>query len=285
MNRCRPVAFRVASLRSFAVLVTVVIVCLAAAWRGTGVADSVKSQFTVEAIPSSAVHHGWQAPHIRNRNGTSANWSGYAVYKDGSGKGKNAIPATTFSDVQGSWVVPTVIGGGSSNTYSSAWVGIDGYNDGTVEQIGTEQDWSNGSAVYYAWYEMYPRGAYKIKGFSVSAGDTITARVQYLSKNSFRLTITNVTTDDSFSTTQSSGSAQRLSAEWVMEAPWMGGVLPLANFGKIDFSDCQATSSNGTVGTPASWTSDEIVMETSDGTVKAQPSGGGSSFSVSWEHE
>ena len=52
--------------------------------------------------------------------------------------------------------MPTVSGSGP--TYSSVWVGIDGYSSNTVEQIGTEQDVSaNGKTSYYAWYEMYPQ--------------------------------------------------------------------------------------------------------------------------------
>jgi hypothetical protein len=46
--------------------------------------------------------------------------------------------------------------------YSSAWVGIDGYSDNTVEQIGTEQDWIWGRAIYYSWFEMYPNRPYRI---------------------------------------------------------------------------------------------------------------------------
>ena len=39
---------------------------------------------------------------------------------------------------------------------SSAWVGNGGLlSDSTVEQIGTEQDVSNGTARYDAWSEMY----------------------------------------------------------------------------------------------------------------------------------
>ena len=55
---------------------------------------------------------------------TSSNWSGYAA----------SAPANSVSYVAGSWVVPTA--SSKTNGYSSVWVGIDGYNSSTVEQIG-----------------------------------------------------------------------------------------------------------------------------------------------------
>ena len=51
-----------------------------------------------------------------------------------------------FTDVKGSWIVPSVSGNTNQTAYSVTWIGIDGYSSNTVEQIGTEQDWINGSA-------------------------------------------------------------------------------------------------------------------------------------------
>ncbi len=166
---------------------------VAAAWCGTSAQGSTGRHFALRAIPVSAVHHSWQVPRIRNANGSSSNWSGYAAYPiaqtqspsgggkgkgNGGGGGKKSSSTATFSDVTGSWVVPDVIASGSDSTYSSSWVGLDGYNDGTVEQIGTEQDWSGGSAQDYAWFEMYPKFGYRIANFPVKAGDVISAEVQ-----------------------------------------------------------------------------------------------------------
>jgi len=283
----------------FAGIAAIVMVCaIAASWSatnasGTNATASPSPQFTLKPIPFSALHHSWQPPRIRNSNGTSLNWSGYAVLGAASApvKPKKTAPAPTVSDVSGSWVVPSVVASASANTYSSSWVGIDGYSSGTVEQIGTAQDWANGAPLYYAWFEMYPKGAYEIVGFPVHPGDTISAAVEYLgAKGAFALTITNLTDSVTFSTTLRSQSARRLSAEWIQEAPWWGGVLPLANFGTIDFSDCYATMNGhtGTISDPA-WQLDAITMVASDGvTVKAQPSdlsADGSSFSVTWYNE
>ncbi len=241
--------------------------------------------FQLIAIPYSAVHHGGvAAPRIRNRNGASTNWSGYAVETKLSAPQNGAV-----TDVKGTWVVPTVQASTSANTYSSTWVGIDGYSDSTVEQLGTEQDWSSGAGSYYAWFEMYPKGGYLISGFPVNPGDTITAEVQAFSTGLFTLKMTNVTQNVSFSTNQRNKNAKRQSAEWIVEAPWSGGVLPLADFGTENFSAC-ATTINGHTGTISdpTWQNDPITMETSSGTVKAQPSAlspDGSSFSDTWYHE
>src|SRR5262252_10233905 len=90
---------------------------------------------------------------------TSVNWSGYAV------ETSLASPqAYAFTDVQATWIVPSLSPSASSNqtAYSSTWIGLDGDSSKTVEQIGIEQDYVNGKAVYYAWYEMYPKSPVKL---------------------------------------------------------------------------------------------------------------------------
>ena len=91
--------------------------------------------------------------------------------------------------------VPSV-SASDTNTYSAIWVGLDGSSNRTVEQIGTEQDWSSGGPVYYAWFEMYPQRGYQIMDFPVSPGDHISAEVQWISKTMFNLTITNASSTD-----------------------------------------------------------------------------------------
>lgn len=219
------------------------------------------------SLTVDARSHG---PIIKNKNGSSLNWAGYAAYNG------------TSSDVKGTWVVPSVSCTNTS-TYSSSWVGLDGYNDSSVEQTGTEHDCINGSPSYYAWYEMYPKPGY-IAPIAVNAGDTMTAEVKFTGRGNFALTITNVTKGTSFTTNQRMNKAQRLSAEWITEAPWSGGVLPLANFGTMNFSN--ALVDGQTIqGSPL--TKDQINMVASDGTtLKAQTSsldGTGAGFSVTWK--
>jgi hypothetical protein len=141
----------------------------------------------------------------------------------------------------------------TGNGYCAVWVGIDGYQSSSVEQIGTESDIVNGRAEYSVWYEMYPKGSVDIPSMSVSPGDSITASVQYVVsgtyKGEFQLTITDTSQkNDSFTTYQSYAQAQRSSAEWIIEAPSSNsGVLSLANFGSVTFSNATATI-NGVTG-------------------------------------
>lgn len=218
-------------------------------------------------IQDSRIH----GPIIKNKNGQSTNWSGYAVFNSG-----------TASDVKGTWVVPS-LSCTSTNTYSSAWIGFDGYNNSTVEQTGTEHDCSSGSPSYYAWYEMYPKPGY-IVPLTIKAGDTINAEVKFTGRGTFILTLTDVTTGKTYSTTQKSNKAQLASSEWIMEAPWSGGVLPLANFGTANFSNSNTTM-NGVTKTISGFTFDRIDMVNSSGAFKDQTSGlnsNGDAFSVTW---
>lgn len=245
--------------------------------------ESQANPFTLEPISAAAVHHRHHAPHFRNANGTSQNWGGYAVESNLSAPSSGVV-----TDVKGTWTVPEVSSSGSPSTYSSLWVGIDGYSDNTVEQTGTEQDWTSNGPVYYAWFEMYPKFGYRIVNFPVTAGDRISAEVKYIGNSRFTLTIANSTRHVTFSTTQRH-KAQRSSAEWIVEPPYSGGILPLANFGTVNFTGCSATLS-GHVGSisDSAWQYDAITMAYPDGTVKAQPSSlasNGTGFSVTWHSE
>ncbi len=230
------------------------------------------------------------APHVQAANSQdnaasySTNWSGYATYQT----------ATTFTDVKGSWVQPSVSCSSKSAQYASFWVGLDGYNSNSVEQIGTDSDCNGRNRpVYYAWYEMYP--AYPVNlTMAVHPGDTMSAEV-ITSGSTFTLTITDVSWpgEPPFSI-QQTATAALSSAEWVAEAPsscsrFHCSVLPLANFGTVNFSGSYTTG-NGHTGTisDAAWSNDEITMVTNGGTVKAQPTGlssDGTAFSVTWNHQ
>ncbi len=211
----------------------------------------------------------------------STNWSGYAV----------SAPKDSVTVVSGSWNVPAVTGTG--NTYAASWVGINGLTSSTVEQIGTESNIANGKPQYYAWVEMYPSPMVTVP-LTINANDQIDAAVSYgPTSGQFTLSITDVTSGHSYSTTQSAPQAQRSSAEWIEEAPSSGGVLPLANFGTVNFSAASATI-GGTAG-PINNSSlldtqvNEINMISNSGASKATTSGltdsgtpSTSSFSVSY---
>ncbi|HEY6238687.1 MAG TPA: G1 family glutamic endopeptidase [Thermoplasmata archaeon] len=226
----------------------------------------------------------WHGPY--HSTTTSGNWAGYAV--TGS-KG-----SVTF--VNGSWTVPTVTGcRAGSSSYSSFWVGIDGYSSSSVEQTGTDSDCHGATAQYYAWYEFYPKPSHTISTLTIHAGDVIYASVSFASAK-FTVTLRDNTTGLSFSTSAAVASAQRSSAEWIAEAPASFSTLPLANFGTVNFgfdtTALPATNSatlNGTTGLLGSFStavSIDMVGVHHASLVKAQTSAISSdlsSFSITWK--
>jgi hypothetical protein len=243
----------------------------------TGATASSHLPFTLKRIASSAVHHGLTgAPRARFWESTSGNWSGYAVPLETSNT------KDTFSEVQGTWTVPTVTGSADA-TYSSLWVGLDGYTSSTVEQTGSESDWTGTGQSNYVWFETYPNYAYEIENFPASPGDTISATVKYIGQETvrtgrrttrvedvFQMTITNNSQKVSYTIPTSYttiASAARSSAEWVMEAPYSGEILPLADFGETGFSNCEAASTHtsGKLAPINTWIPDPLTMIDPDG--------------------
>jgi hypothetical protein len=208
---------------------------------------------------------------------TSSNWSGYAD------------TGATFTSVSGSWTQPAVTCTKKQVQFSSFWVGIDGYSDKSVEQLGTDSDCQGKNRpAYYAWFEMYPGPSEELPtGHAVEAGDVLTASVTWVKGNTFTLSM-NDSSGWSFNTTQAltKGSALRSSAEWIAEAPSTCGascrVLPLADFGSVPFT---AASEDGHPISAA--TDEEITMTKGRHVVKARPSAlaaGGAAFNVTWSH-
>ncbi len=220
--------------------------------------------FPAGAGAHSIVRHG--VPNHRVTRSTSTNWAGYSA------------TGGRFTSVSATWKQPAATCT-AATAYSSFWVGLDGDGTNTVEQIGTDADCSGGKAVYYAWYEMYPKFPVNLS-LKISPGDTVSAKVTTGGSGSFTLTIKDTTTGGSFTTIQKLRHAKLGSAEVIAEAPSSGGVLPLANFGTVGFS--AATVDGQPIG---NFHPDRINMVS--GTItKATTSAlsGGNAFSVKWNH-
>jgi hypothetical protein len=218
----------------------------------------------------------------------STNWSGYAV------------TGSSFTTAKASWTVPTVNCTTTPNTYSSFWVGLDGWTSSTVEQTGTDSDCDGKSPSYYAWYEFYPAGSVLISSVAVSPGNHISATVSY-SGSEFTTTITNETTGKSFSKSGKVSGAKRSSAEWIAEAPCCtnaGGILPLSDFGTVDFgddytgvtgtNDATDSSVSGAISAFGTAVNEAIMVNGSTGADEAVPSSlssDGTSFTVKWDSE
>ncbi|HSW85903.1 MAG TPA: G1 family glutamic endopeptidase [Rhabdochlamydiaceae bacterium] len=236
---------------------------------------------SVKPIDRSKIH-----PKEAFGQAVSSNWSGYVS----SSNFQQPVPGSV-SYAAGDWIVPT-LSSTPDDSYCAIWVGIDGYSDGTVEQLGTSHNWISGAQQNYAWFEMYPNGSFEINGFPCDNGDEISVRIGYKGNDYFKMVMFNHTkgvfTTIPASYTTSSGTV-RNSAEWVVEAPFSGSILPLSDFRVATLNYCSAIINGvqGSISDPQ-WMNDSINMENTDGTVKAVTSDlskNGNSFFVSWEHE
>ena len=170
---------------------------------------------------------------------TSLSWSGYLVSND------FAVPPIQITGINGSWTVPEV-NPSIGDTYSSAWVGIGGQNDKTLIQAGTEHNYVDGKADYYAWYELLPGFAVPIKEFILAPGDSFAVSITMndSQSNQWRIQIRDYTRGQNFIKTVTYNSS-RASGEWVMERPSINkSITSLANFGSITFSNCYIVVNN-----------------------------------------
>ncbi|WP_051450641.1 G1 family glutamic endopeptidase [Actinospica robiniae] len=134
----------------------------------------------------------------------STNWPGYAV------------TGAAFTSASATWVQNAATCSSSGGeTDMSPWVGLDGFSDSTVEQIGTSADCSGSSVDYYAWYEMYPANYVTINK-TIKKGDSFTGTVTHTSGTTYKLTLVNNTEGWTYSVSKSL-SAGNSSAEAVME--------------------------------------------------------------------
>lgn len=205
----------------------------------------------------------------------STNWSGYAAY------------GTTFTNVKGSWTEPAAsCESVRANGYTLAafWVGLDGYESNTVEQIGTEADCTGTSAHYYAWYELYPERLYVLEGDGVLPGDVLHAEVSQTTLRLIDVREGKVAWESSIPYVDKQFAFS--SAEWIAEGPVRGH---LTDFGTVQFEEATASSSevsNGSINDAAGWSNDAITLVSHPGprgNILAMPSelgATGTAFSI-----
>jgi hypothetical protein len=184
----------------------------------------------------AVAHHPRVAARVPSGSSTtsgwaSSNWSGYAV------------TGGPYTSITGSWTV-SAISPSKGSQYSSSWIGIDGFNNSNLIQTGTEADWYSGSAHYAAWWEILPAAETVIPSITVHPGDAMSASVVKGSGSSWTITLRDVTTNVSFSTAQTYTGPQT-SAEWIEEAPTVGGhIATLAHYGQLTFDPGTVNGAN-----------------------------------------
>ena len=242
-------------------------------WFGTGTPPASAAKLYEFQNTATGVGLDYVPPTPSPSYYSRPSWSGYVAATNLANQQANSVSA-----VSGSWIVPTVTGPSTGSTYSSIWVGIDGWNGNTVEQVGTEQSVVNGVTDYYAWWEMYSTGKGQLEqtitGMTVTPGDSITAGVQYITSGTyagqFCLLIVDNSRDEYFSIYASSSQyqsplAQRSCAEWIVEADDVGGsIQTLPNFGSVTFTNASAVI-NGVSGAInySRWQSEALDIYTS----------------------
>jgi len=236
-------------------------------------------------------------PIIRDGGGSThglptvaSNWSGYAITET-----KN----TPFTYVSSTFIQPTVTCSGSPDLSTSNWVGLDGFNNDTVEQDGTGVNCKRDDpkvARYYAWIEMYPLNSVTV--FAVSPGDKIKASVSATPAGVFTLTVADLTKNLSKSVVSTCTSCARASAEWIIERPAGCNqsetkcfLFALPDFGTTTMSDNVATVQGGSPQNLSSFTNaypifmiqpDKKGFVTLDVTSAVASNG---SFSETWERQ
>jgi hypothetical protein len=226
-----------------------------------------------QAVPASTSGPGHTVIH-------SLNWAGYAANRAGA----------TFRYVSASFPVPYLDCQGTTPSYSSHWVGLDGLGSSSVEQVGIEADCTGSTAQYYAWYEMYPKPVTIV--FPVRAGNAVQASVTYeKSTRKFVVMLRDMTNGRHLTRTLkcAAKACLRSSAEIISEAPsnGTGGILPLADYRAEGFSGSTLTTSRGRRSGLSSryWNTFQIVgVGDSSHQLEAQPTSlsQGQAFSTYW---
>lgn len=157
----------------------------------------------------------------------SRNWSGYAASHG------------TFTGVQATWKVAP---NNAPNNYGidATWVGIGGVDTNDLIQSGTQQTVDrSGNVSYEAFYETLPDISQPVD-ISINPGDSISASVTEQKNNNWQILIRNNTTGQSVSVHKNYHSSLS-SADWIEEAPsGMRRILPLDNFGTVEFQNATA---------------------------------------------
>ncbi|KAI0878578.1 putative aspergillopepsin [Hypoxylon argillaceum] len=164
---------------------------------------------------------------------TKRNWAG-AV-----------IPQSVFAFIRSNWVVPSPSAGQGDHDawYSSAYIGLDGYQESKdVLAGGTGHDYYKPDTIKtYAWYEWYPAYPVKLINFTVRPGNRVWCSLETDGQEAiFSINNSSLRIRASFRFSAPAG-IQLLgdSAEWVVE-----GEDPEANFHLVEFDDCWAVKTD-----------------------------------------
>ena len=243
-------------------------------------ARSALVKYLRHSHPQAMLVHTRPAHAVKNVTASSSfNWSGYA---------DTATKHQTFTKVSGAWTTPSVTCN-AEDQITSDWVGLDGFNSNTVEQLGTISWCFQGAPTYFTWYEMFPKGTVEV-GTALKPGDKISASVTRTG-TSYALKLTDATTaGNNISVTKTCALATCVdtSAEWISERPSLSiGFVPQAHYNafKITAGSVTANGHTTTIGAGPGVNSVTMIDATQAynlNTVSALT--GGNAFSTTWKN-
>jgi peptidase A4-like protein/putative Ig domain-containing protein len=178
----------------------------------------------------------------------SSNWSGYVA------------AGGPFTAVAGTFNVPSLTAA-PTRAATAEWVGIDGSSaaDPSLIQAGVQETYDPsfaGAVRWFAWWEILPDAETPIP-LPVAAGNVITVTINQLSAGLWRITVTNDTSGQTFTTTESY-SGIGASAEWIVEAPISASTGKIETLGP--YTPNVTFSNLSTTGTQTSLT-DEVMVQ------------------------
>lgn len=215
----------------------------------------------VSAATATALTHG----PARSTAHSDQTWSGYAVLGGGP-----------YTSITGSWNIPKMDCSNGPGD-ASPWIGIDGWNDDTVEQIGIDLDCKSGTPSYHPWVEMYPGPSHYFKD-TVDAGDTLTASVN-VSGSSWVLTESDLNTGWT-KTFDETGTDKLSSAEAIIEDVGSGSEPPVPDFHTVTFTSLTV---NGEPFASAG-TAQKTTLERGSTKLSKESALTGGNFSITWLH-
>ncbi|MDR0271534.1 G1 family glutamic endopeptidase [Paenibacillus sp.] len=203
--------------------------------------------------------------HSSNLGWVSTNWSGYAI----SGQ-KN-----DFRKISANWTVPFVRSS-SQNSYSSVWIGIDGFRNSSLIQTGTGHDFIDGKANYYAWWEILPQAMTLIPK-PVHPGDHMKAVISKVTGSTWLISLRNTSRNWVFRIIKRYSGPQT-SAEWIVEAPQVGAsITRLARISNVYFTGCRL---NGKSPNLTTVNRGNMMQSSSATSIPGKPNAAGDAFVV-----
>jgi Peptidase A4 family/Putative Ig domain len=173
-------------------------------------------------------------PSLSGPTATSSNWSGY-IELDGP-----------FTTVTGTFSVPSLVPGTSTNDLFAEWVGIDGGNgDNALIQAGLNESAEPGNpnaVLIEPWWEILPAPETFITGVQISVGDEVTVTINQISGTEWGITLIDDTNGQSF-TIDRTYNGPASTAEWIVEALTIGSKVatlapytPVVSFTHLGFT-------------------------------------------------